>query len=80
MKRYLLSIYQPDGDPPSPEVLVKVMRDINGLIDDAKATGTWVFNGGLQAPSTAKVVRLQEGELLISDGPSPRARSISAGS
>jgi hypothetical protein len=68
MKQYLLSIYQPDGDPPQPEVLVKVMRDINTLIDNAKATGTWVFNGGLHAPSTATVVRLQDGELLMTDG------------
>ena len=69
MKQYLLSIYQPDGDPPPPEVLVNVMRDINALIDDAKATGTWVFNGGLHAPSTATVVRLQDGELLMTPGP-----------
>ena len=27
MKQYLLSIYQPDGDPPPPEVLDEIMRD-----------------------------------------------------
>ena len=45
------------------------MRDINALIGDAKATGTWVFNGGLHPPSTATVVRLKDGELLMTDGP-----------
>jgi len=44
------------------------MRDINTLIDNAKATGTWVFNGGLHAPSTATVVRtppsLRAGSLI----------------
>ena len=69
MKRYLLSIYQPDGDPPPPEVLQKVMREIDALIGEAKTTGAWVFNGGLHPPSTATVVRLQEGELLTTDGP-----------
>ena len=69
MKQYLLSIYQPDGEPPPPEVLLKVMRDVNALIAETKASGSWVFNGGLHPPSTATVVRLQDGELLITDGP-----------
>jgi hypothetical protein len=69
MKRYLLSIYQPDGDPPLPEVLDKVMRDVDALIEEAKSAGAWVFNGGLHPPSTATVVRLQDGELLMTDGP-----------
>jgi hypothetical protein len=69
MKRYLLSIYQPDGDPPLPEVLDKVMGDVDALIEEAKSAGAWVFNGGLHPPSTATVVRLQDGELLMTDGP-----------
>ena len=69
MKRYLLSIYQPDGNPPPREVLDKVMRDIDALIAEAKSAGAWVFNGGLHPPSTATVVRLRDGELLITDGP-----------
>jgi hypothetical protein len=69
MKQYLLSIYQPDGDPPAPEVLEQVMRDIAVLIQEAKSAGVWVFNGGLHAPSTATVVRLQDGEVLMTDGP-----------
>jgi hypothetical protein len=32
-----LSIYQPDGQPPPPDLLQKVMRDMNALIADAKA-------------------------------------------
>jgi hypothetical protein len=69
MKQYLLSIYQPDGETPPPELLEKVMRDMNALIEDAKAARVWVFNGGLHAPSTATVVRVQGGEPLITDGP-----------
>jgi hypothetical protein len=69
MKQYLLSIYQPDGEPPPPEILEQVMRDMNALIQEAKAAGVWVFNAGLHPPSTASVVRFQRGDSLITDGP-----------
>lgn len=69
MKQYLLSIYQPDGEPPPPALLEKVMRDMNALIREAKAAGVWVFDGGLHPPSTATVVRFQRGDVLITDGP-----------
>jgi hypothetical protein len=69
MKQYLLSIYQPDGGAPPPEVLEKVMREVRALNEEIKAAGAWVFNGGLHPPSTATVVRLQDGDLLTTDGP-----------
>jgi hypothetical protein len=69
VKQYLLSIYQPDGGAPPPEVLEKVMRDVDALIQEVKGAGAWVFNGGLHPPSTATVVRLQQGEVLTTDGP-----------
>ena len=69
MKQYLLSIYQPDGDPPPPAVLEPIMRDVDAVLQEMRATGSWVFNGGLHAPSTATVVRVREGELLLTDGP-----------
>jgi hypothetical protein len=69
MKQYLLSVYQPDADPPPPEVLEKVMRDVDALNQEIKDAGAWVFAGGLHPPSTAKVVRLQGGEVLTTDGP-----------
>jgi hypothetical protein len=69
MKQYLLSMYQPDGDPPPPEVLEPVMRDLNALEQEMKAAGVWVFSGGLHPPSTATVLRLQGGDVLTTDGP-----------
>ena len=69
MKQYLLSIYQPDGDPPPPDVLEKVMREVAALTQELKAAGAWVFGGGLHASSTATVVRLRNGEVLTTDGP-----------
>ena len=31
MKRYLLSVYQPDGDPPASVDLERIMQDVNAL-------------------------------------------------
>ena len=69
MQQYLLSIYQPDGEPPPPEILNPIMAEMAVLADELKAAGAWVFNGGLHPPSTATVVALQDGDLLITDGP-----------
>lgn len=69
MKQYLLGIYQPDGDPPPPEVLARVMRDVTALDQELRAAGSWVFTAGLSPPSTATVVRAKDGELLLTDGP-----------
>jgi hypothetical protein len=69
MKEYLLSIYQPDGPAPPPEALAVVMRDVEALLAEAKAAGAWVFNGGLHPPSTATVVKVRAGDVLVTDGP-----------
>jgi len=68
-KMYLLSIYQPDGPIPSPEVLSQVMREIDAMNRELRATNSWVFAGGLHAPDTATVVRVKDGEALMTDGP-----------
>src|SRR4051812_29502995 len=69
MKQYLLSVIQPDGDPPPPEVLTTIMRNVSALHQEAQAAGVWVFAGGLHPPSTATVVRVQGSETLLTDGP-----------
>ena len=69
MKLYLLSVYQPDGDPPPPGVLEPIMREVHALQDDLKAAGAWVFSGGLHDASTATVVRVTDGEVITTDGP-----------
>jgi hypothetical protein len=69
MKRYLLSMYQPDAAPPPPEVLDPIMRDLGALEQEMKAAGAWVFSGALHAPGSSTVVRLQDGEVLTTDGP-----------
>ncbi|WP_219418673.1 YciI family protein [Pseudonocardia nigra] len=69
MAQYLLSIYQPDGDPPPPEVLEPIMRDLDALSQEMMDAGVWVFSAALHAPSAATVVRVRDGEALTTDGP-----------
>ena len=69
MRQYLLTIYQPDGPPPPPEDLERIMRDLDTLNREIEAAGAWVFAGGLHPPSTATVLRAQGEEVLVTDGP-----------
>ena len=69
MKQYLLSVYQPDGDPPPPEILGRIMRDVHAVTQEMKDAGAWVFTAGLNEASASTVVRIKEGQPLITDGP-----------
>jgi hypothetical protein len=74
MPRYLLSVYQPDGPTPPPEVLERISRDLDALNAELEAAGAWVFAGGLHPPATATVVRVRGGEVLTTDGPFAEGR------
>ncbi len=69
MQHYLLSIYQPDGPMPAPEIMARIGHDLAVLRDELQAAGAWVFAEALHPPSTATVVRVQGGEVLMTDGP-----------
>ena len=69
MKQYLLSVYQPDGDPPPSVDLDRIRRDLDVLNRELRDAGAWVFAGGLHPVSTATVVRIRDGDLLTTDGP-----------
>jgi hypothetical protein len=69
MSLYLLSVIEPDGPMPPPEFLAKVMRDVEVFNREIKAAGAWVFDAALHPPSTATLVRVKDGEALITDGP-----------
>jgi hypothetical protein len=45
------------------------MRDVDVVIREMKGAGAWVFNAGLHPPSTATMVRVKDGETLVTDGP-----------
>jgi hypothetical protein len=69
VKTYLLSIYQPAGPPPGPEVLEPVMRELAALEQQLKDAGAFMFSAPLCPPSSATVVRVSAGDVLLTDGP-----------
>jgi hypothetical protein len=70
MKQYLLSVHMVEGEPaPSTETMERMYRDVNVLNSELQASGAWVFAGGLHPSHTATVVRVQDGEVLTTDGP-----------
>ncbi|MFD4182227.1 YciI family protein [Rhodococcus sp. NPDC058514] len=74
MTQYLLSVYQPDGPVPAPEILEGIVEDIEALNQELKAAGAWVFAGGLHPPETATVLRPKAGDVLVTDGPFAQAQ------
>jgi hypothetical protein len=69
MAQYLLSVYQPDGEPPPDVDLQRIMQELGALRDRLKDQGAWVFNAGLHPASTATVVHARDGDVLTTDGP-----------
>ena len=58
MTRYLLTLYQPDGNPsPDESTSTGSAASCGALNEEMRAAGAWVFAGGLHAAETATVVR-----------------------
>jgi len=69
MTTYLMSVWDTNQPEPSPEEIEKMFARVGVFNEKLKAQGAWVFAGGLHAPSTATVVRNQDGDTLTTDGP-----------
>ena len=71
MKQYMLSVHLvEDGTPPPPpEEAQRTYDRVDAFNSEVQAAGAWVFAGGLHPPSTATVVRVADGEVLMTDGP-----------
>jgi hypothetical protein len=74
VQQYLLSIYQPDGDPPPADELAAIGRDLAALRGELEAAGAWVFAGGLEEPGTAKVIHPRRKRMAMTDGPYVEAK------
>jgi hypothetical protein len=74
MPHYLLSVIQPDGEPPAPEILGPIMERVAGFDADLRASGSWVFNAALHDASASTVVRASDGDVLLTDGPFVEAK------
>ena len=70
MKQYMLSVAMIDGAPPRPpDEMQRAFERVDQLNAELRATGVWVFTGGLQPASSATVVREEDGDVIVSDGP-----------
>ncbi len=72
MSQYLLSLHTVQGQshgPSTPEEGQAFMERIYALEAEMKESGTFVFTGGLHSPDTATVVRRNDGDVVMTDGP-----------
>ena len=70
MPQYLLSVHN-DGTSPyaTEEDMQQAFTDTGAFNEELRASGNWVFAGGLEFADTAKVVRRRDGALERTDGP-----------
>lgn len=70
MKQYMLSVHSVEGSPPpAAESVQRAYQEVAAFNAELQSARAWVFAGGLHPPSTATVVRVQDGGTLITDGP-----------
>jgi hypothetical protein len=70
MTQYLLAVHDnADAAPPSEETIQKMYADVDAVNKRMRDSGAWVFAGGLHPANTATVVREQNGEIVMTDGP-----------
>ena len=70
MTQYLLSVHMVEGEPtPSEERIQQMYSDVDAYNQEVKAAGIWVFAGGLHPADTATVVRIQNDDVVTTDGP-----------
>jgi hypothetical protein len=70
MKQYLLSVcYEAGSTQPPPEALSKIMTNVMAVEKEMRSAGVWVFSGGLYPPGSSTVLRHQNGEVVLTDGP-----------
>ena len=73
MSQYLLSTYTVEGDVPgapmTPEAMQTFMERVIALEAEMDASGTFVFGGALHGSESATVVRVSDGDVLMTDGP-----------
>jgi hypothetical protein len=75
MTQYLLSVHSVEGEaPPTTEVMEQMFKDVDAVNQKMMDQGAWVFGGGLHPVDTATVVRVENGEVITTDGPFAEAK------
>jgi hypothetical protein len=83
MNQYLLSTYGGAAEAPpapgTPEDMQRFMARVAALEADMEASGTFVFGGSLHGPDATTVVRVNDGDPVMTDGPYVEAKEHIAG-
>ena len=83
MSQYLLSTFtvvgEVPGAPSTPEQMEAFMERVIALEAEMDASGTFVFGGALHGPDAATVVRLGDGDVVMTDGPFAESKEHIAG-
>jgi hypothetical protein len=81
MPQYLLSVCQADEDLADlpPDDMQRIGPKVDAVNQRMQDAGAWVFAGGLMPASTATVVRADDGELTMTDGPFAETKEQMAG-
>jgi hypothetical protein len=75
MTQYMLSVWHtPDEVFPEGDELQARFDAVDKFNQEVQAAGIWVFGGGLEAPSSATVVRGHTGDVSMTDGPFAEAK------
>jgi hypothetical protein len=83
MSQYLLSTYAEEGDVPgaprTPEEMEAFMERVVALEAEMESSDTFVFGGALHGPDAATVVRVSDGNPVMTDGPFVESKEHIAG-
>jgi hypothetical protein len=71
MTQYLLSVHGGDDSATemSNEDMQRMYKQVDEFNTELRASGAWVFAGGLHPANTATVVRTADGKVVTTDGP-----------
>ena len=83
MSQYLLSTYSVEsevpGAPRTAEEMQAFMGRVVALEAEMDASGTFVFGGALHGPDASTVLRVGEGDVVMTDGPFAESKEHIAG-
>jgi hypothetical protein len=71
MTQYMFSVIHPEEGPDFAEDvdIQDVFAKVDAFNKEVQESGSWVFAGGLEPPSTATVVDATGADVLVTDGP-----------
>jgi hypothetical protein len=77
--RYMMLIYSREVEPATPEDMRAVATAHKALMDEARAHGIFCAADPLQPSLTATILRVQDGQSVVTDGPFAETKEQLAG-